>query len=155
MEELRRRVSLDRGGFFRTGMRGGHLRPYRELVEVLAEITPEKEELFQTLREYGPDPGAAAFSFAEATKGRVLLEAMAQSARQQTRVEIPAALQQQEAGLLHQMAALERQWEQACTGGEAALQEVQEKKSPPHRRTQDPDSGIAPKISPVRGAALP
>ena len=47
-------------------------------------------------KEYGPDAGAAAFYFAEATKGRVLLEAMAQSARQQTRVEIPEELRQKE-----------------------------------------------------------
>jgi CHAT domain-containing protein/Tfp pilus assembly protein PilF len=129
VEELRKRVSMDKAGFFRTGMPGGYLRPYRELVEVLAEITLEKEELPQTLREYGPDPGAAAFYFAEATKARVLLEAMAQSARQQTRLEIPEELRQKEASLLNQMAALELQWEKAFTGGETALQEVQEKKA--------------------------
>lgn len=129
VEELRQRVSLDKAGFFRTGMPGGYLRPYRELVAVLAEITLEKKELPQPLSEYGPEPGAAAFYFAEATKARVLLEAMAQSARQQTRVEIPAELRQKEAGLLNQMAALEVQWEKAFTGGEAALKEVQEKKA--------------------------
>ena len=43
---------------------------------------------------------------AESTKGRALLEAMAQGARQQSRTEIPAELRQQEENLLNRLAAL-------------------------------------------------
>ena len=129
VEDLRRRAPGERAGFFQAGIYGGYVRPYRGLVSVLGEMSLKPEALPPALREYGPGAGAAAFYFAEATKGRALLETMAQAARQQTRVEIPAELRQKEESLLNQLAALEAQWEKALKGGEAAIKEVQEKKA--------------------------
>jgi CHAT domain-containing protein len=129
VEDLRRRAPGERAGFFQAGIYGGYARPYRGLVSVLGEMSLKGEALPPALRVYGPDPGTAAFYFAESTKGRSLLEAMAQGARQQTRAEIPAELQQQEDNLLNRLAALQNQQEKALQGGEAALKEVQDKKA--------------------------
>ena len=129
VEDLRRRAPGERAGFFQAGIYGGYVRPYRGLVSVLGEMSLKQEALPPALREYGPGAGAAAFYFAESTKGRALLEAMAQGARQQTRAEIPAELRQQEESLLNRLAALQTQWEKALKGGEAAIQGVEEKKA--------------------------
>jgi CHAT domain-containing protein/Tfp pilus assembly protein PilF len=129
VEELRRRAPRERAGFFQAGSAGGYLRAYRGLVSVLGEMALKPQALPPALKAYGPDAGAAAFYFAEATKGRVLLETMAAAARKETRVEIPAEMRQKEEKLLNQLAALEAQWEKALKGGEAALKEVREKKA--------------------------
>jgi CHAT domain-containing protein len=129
VEELRRRVSGEKSGFFQAGFAGSYLRPYRGLVGVLAEMALKSQALPPDLKEYGPGPGAAAFYFAEATKGRVLLETLAGAARKESRGEIPAELRAREESLLNQLAALEAQWEKAFQGGEVALKEVQEKKA--------------------------
>ena len=128
-EELRLRTPGEKAGFFQGGIFGGNIRPYRGLVSVLGEMALKPEALPPELKAYGPDPGSAAFYFAEDTKGRVLLEAMAAAGRKETRTEIPPELHQQEESLLNQLAALEAQWEKALQGGEAAVQEVQEKKA--------------------------
>ena len=91
--------------------------------------------------------GRRPFTLPKATKGRVLLEAMAAGARQETRTEIPAELRQQEESLLNRLAALEAQWEKALKGGEAALKEVQEKKARLTGGAQGPDPGTAPALS--------
>ena len=129
VEDLRRRAPGERAGFFQAGIYGGYVRPFRGLVSVLGEMSLKQEALPPALREYGPGAGEAAFYFAESTKGRALLEAMAQGARQQTRTEIPAELRQREESLLNQLAALSAQWEKALKGGEEALAEVQDKKA--------------------------
>jgi tetratricopeptide (TPR) repeat protein len=128
VEDLRRRAPKAQAGFFQAGIYGGYIRPYRGLVSVLAEMALKPEVLPGDLQEYGPEAGAAAFYFAESTKGRVLLETMAAAARQESRVEIPAELRAREESLLNQNAALQAQWEKAFKGGEAALKEVQENK---------------------------
>ena len=120
VEDLRGRAPGERAGFFQAGIYGGYVRPYRGLVTALGEMSLKPEALPPALREYGPGAGEAAFYFAESTKGRALLEAMAQGARQQTRAEIPADLQQQEESLLNRLAALAAQQEKALKGGEAA-----------------------------------
>lgn len=124
IEQVRRRIREPGTGFFRAGSVGGYLRAYQGLVSALAEMAIRGEALPAELHSYGPDPGAAAFAVAEATKGRVLLESLATAARRQTRVEIPPELRQREEKLLHQMASLESQWEKAVAGGEEALKEV-------------------------------
>ena len=129
VEDLRRRAPGERAGFFQAGIYGGYVRPYRWLVTVLGEMSLNSEALPAALREYGPGAGEAAFYFAEGTKGRALLEAMAQAARQQTREEIPAELRQQEESLLNRLAALSAQQEKAVKGGEEAFTEVQDKKA--------------------------
>jgi tetratricopeptide (TPR) repeat protein len=129
VEELRRRASGEKASFFQGGIWGGFIQPYRGLVSVLGEMALKPETLPPALKEYGPGAGAAAFYFAEATKGRVLLETLAAAARQETRVEIPAEMHKKEESLLNQQAALQAQWEKAFKGGETALKEVQEKKA--------------------------
>lgn len=131
VEELRRRALGEMSGFFQAGSVGGYIRAYRGLVSVLGEMAlkPEPLPLPPALKGYGPSAGAVAFYFPEATKGRVLLETMAAAARQETRIEIPADLRQQEESLLNQLAALEAQWEKALKGGEEAVKEVQVKKA--------------------------
>jgi tetratricopeptide (TPR) repeat protein len=129
VEDLRRRAPGERAGFFQAGIYGGYVRPYRGLVSVLGEMSLKPEVLPPALREYGPGAKEAAFYFAESTKGRTLLEAMAQGARQQTRAEIPAELRQQEENLLNRLSALAAQQEKAWKGGEAAIKELDDKKS--------------------------
>ncbi|MBM4283712.1 MAG: CHAT domain-containing protein [Deltaproteobacteria bacterium] len=129
VEELRRRASGEKGGFFQAGLLGGYIRPYQELVSVLAEMALKAEALPPGLEDYGPDAAAAAFYFAEATKARVLLESLARTAGKEAAVEIPAELRAREESLLNQLAALESQWEKALQGGEAAVKEVQEQKA--------------------------
>ena len=84
VEDLRRQAPGERTGFFQAGIYGGYVRPYRALVTTLGEMSLKSEALPPALQEYGPGAGAAAFYFAESTKARALLEAMAQGARQQT-----------------------------------------------------------------------
>jgi CHAT domain-containing protein/Tfp pilus assembly protein PilF len=127
-EELRQRAPGERTGFFKAGGYGGYVRPYRGLVSVLAEMSRKQEELPPALKEYGPGAGEAAFYFAEATRGRVLLESMARAARKTTQVELPRELGQREMSLHHQLSALEAQWEKALAGGEEALKEVRARK---------------------------
>jgi tetratricopeptide (TPR) repeat protein len=129
VEDLRRRAPGERAGFFQAGIYGGYVRPYRGLVSVLGEMSLKHEALPPALREFGPGAGAAAFYFAESTKGRALLEAMAQGARQQSRTEIPAELRSQEESLLNRLAALQAQQEKALKGGEAAVKAMEDKKA--------------------------
>jgi len=122
IEVLRERTAGDRAGFFRAGAFGGYLKAYRALVTVLAEraLTGRASTPASTARSYPADPAfsrygidlaAAAFSFAESTKARSLLEAIAGAARGQDRSDLPAALRQAEASLTRRLAALEARWE--------------------------------------------
>jgi CHAT domain-containing protein len=124
IEQVRQRIKEPETGFFQAGLVGGYLRAYRGLVAALAEMAIRGEPLPSELQGDGTDPGDLAFVAAEATKGRVLLESMANAARRQTRVDIPPELRRREEKLLHQMASLEAQWEKAVVGGEEALKEV-------------------------------
>jgi CHAT domain-containing protein/Tfp pilus assembly protein PilF len=124
IEQLRQRIREPVAGFFQAGSFGGYLRAYRGLVAVLAEMAIRDDPLPSELQGYGQDPVAAAFAVAEATKGRVLLESLANAARRQTQVDIPPELRRREEKLLHQMASLEAQWEKAVVGGEEALKEA-------------------------------
>jgi len=91
VEELRRRTPGQKTEFFQGGLYGGNIRPYRGLVSVLAEMARKHEALPPALKDYGPDAGAAAFYFAEDTKARVLLEAMAAAVLKQTPGPVSAA----------------------------------------------------------------
>jgi tetratricopeptide (TPR) repeat protein len=129
VEDLRRRAPGERTGFFQAGIYGGYVRPYRGLVSALGKMSLKQESLPAALREYGPGAGEAAFYFAESTKGRALLEAMVQGARQQTRAEIPPELRQQEESLLNRLAALAAQQEKARKAGKEAWAAVQGQKA--------------------------
>jgi tetratricopeptide (TPR) repeat protein len=128
IEELRTRVVGERGGFLQAGYFGGYLRAYRGLVSTLAEASRQGEKLPASFRNYGEDPASAGFYFAEATKARSLLEAMAEAARKKTRVEIPEDLKRKEENLLQQLSTLNAQWEKALKGGTDALEEARTRK---------------------------
>lgn len=122
VEELRRRTPAEeRTRFFSSGKIVTHLRTYQRLVNVLVAMSQHYESLPSALQAYAPDPVAAGFYFAEATKSRVLLEAMAASAQQHGATHIPQDLAQREKDLLNRLAALEAQWEQYFAKGAEVL----------------------------------
>jgi CHAT domain-containing protein/Tfp pilus assembly protein PilF len=116
-EHLRQHVDVERTGFFR----GGYLRSYRGLVSALAEASLKKTdvpaELRQMLQEYGNDEGAVAFYFAEAMKGRALLESIANAARSRQPIEVPQNVLMREKSITDQLQAIDAQWEDAFRRG--------------------------------------
>ena len=112
VEELRTRTPGERTSFFEAGIISPYSRPYRGMVAVLAEMAQRGEPLPPALQAYGPDPGAAAFYFAESIKGRALLEAMAAGAARVS-PSVPPDLAQKEQRLRERLEALEAQREEA------------------------------------------
>ena len=127
VEEIRGEVS-ERGGFFGGGGYVSRLSPHRELVTVLSEMAVNGEKMDDSFRAYGKDPVSAAFYFSEMTKARTLLEAIAESAKRSRSVKIPQYLKEQEQSLLNQIAAADRQWEDAFKKGKDALIRLKERK---------------------------
>jgi len=127
VEEIRGEVS-ERRGFFGGGGYISRLTPHRELVTVLSEMAVNGEKMDDSFRTYGKNPASAAFYFSEMTKARTLLEAMAESARKSHIVKIPQYLKEKEQSLLNQLAATDRQWEDAYKKGEDALNRVKGRK---------------------------
>ncbi|MGA9753943.1 MAG: tetratricopeptide repeat protein [Desulfobaccales bacterium] len=111
IEELRARTPGARTSFFETGILSGYFQAYRGMVEVLAEMAQKGDALPAPGQTYGPDPGAAAFYFAESIKARSLLEAMAAGA---SRVSDPIApdLAAKENSLRERLETLEAQREE-------------------------------------------
>ena len=111
IEELRARTPGERTSFFEAGILSGYFQAYRGMVEILAEMAQKGEPLPPELQTYGPDPGAAAFYFAESIKARSLLEAMAAGAAQ---VSAPLApdLAARESSLRERLESLEAQREE-------------------------------------------
>ena len=108
IEGLRGRTSGERTSFFESGLLGGYSRAYRGMVEVLAEMAQKGGAGPPALKAYGPDPGAAAFYFAESIKARALLEAMAAGASRVS-PQLPPDLAAREKSLQERLAALEAQ----------------------------------------------
>lgn len=119
-EDIRRRLA-DRLAFFGSGVTGGPVRAYRALVATLAERALQGEPADPALTAYGQSLVSAALYFAEATKARVLLETIAESARQTERLTLPVALRTEEARLQTQLLSLQDQWAAAYQRGEGAL----------------------------------
>jgi len=126
-EDLRQRVT-DRLAFFGNTAQGGRIRAYRALVMALAERAMHGETMEPALAAFGKNLGAAAFAFAEATKGRVLIEALAASARHTEQTAIPGALRAEEERLQGQLAAMQEQWGATYQLGEAAFKSMLERK---------------------------
>ncbi|MBM4273475.1 MAG: CHAT domain-containing protein [Deltaproteobacteria bacterium] len=118
IENLRRRVTGPRTGFFQVKE---HRLAYLWLTAVLGDMSIRGEPLPPALEKFGPQTGAAAFYFAEATKGRVLLEEMAAAAARGGLGQIPPDLAQKEQGLLDRLGALEANWEKHYTQGEEVV----------------------------------
>ena len=117
IEALRQRAPLGQTGFFQTGLVGGFIRAYRGLVTALAEGSQEGGALPQSMAKYAPDLATAAFYFAESTKARALLEAMAKAARRHQSLQIPEDLAIREQKLHNRLDALETRWDKYYTQG--------------------------------------
>jgi len=128
IEEIRSRIAGEREGFFQAGSFSGYMRAYRELVFALAESSRSGEKLPERFSTYGNSPASAGFYFAEATKARSLLEAMAKSAGKKIHTEIPEDINQQEKSLLNQLSALNAQWEKSFKAGKEAIEEIKARK---------------------------
>lgn len=123
IEEMRQLAGA-RSGFLGGGSAGGRFRAYRALVEALAERAIAGDGADPQFSAYGKDTAAGGFYFAEATKARTLLEAMAAGSKQGGAVDLPANLRQKEADLLDRLARVEKQWDAALRQGGSALAEL-------------------------------
>ena len=108
IEELRARTPGERTSFFESGLLGGYFQAYRGMVGLLAEMALKGEPIPAGLQTYGADPGAAAFYFAESTKARSLLEALAAGAAR-VRPQLPPDLAAKEKSLQERLQTLEGQ----------------------------------------------
>ena len=99
---------------------GGCIRAYRELVATLSERVIQGELTDKRFISYGKDLTSNAFYFAEATKARVLLEAMANSGNYSRR-KLPLKIRKKEGDILNQLFAIEDQWEETYEKNEEAF----------------------------------
>jgi CHAT domain-containing protein/tetratricopeptide (TPR) repeat protein len=107
IEELRARTPGERASFFEGGLFSGYFRAYQGLVGLLADMDLQKKPLPPDLQKYGPEPAAAAFYFAESTKGRALLEAMVAGTGRAVSPQIPPDLASREKRLQENFQELE------------------------------------------------
>jgi CHAT domain-containing protein/Tfp pilus assembly protein PilF len=119
-EEMRQQAG-DKEGFFSGGGYIGHAKPHRLLVSVLAERAMRGDAMDQEFKPFGGDLASAAFHFAELTKARTLLEAMAGAARKNDEPEVSREIRARETTLLKQLADIDDAWETAYKKGEVAL----------------------------------
>ena len=160
IEGLRSRTSGERTSFFESGLLGGYFRAYRGMAEVLAEMALKGEPAPAGLQTYGPDPGAAAFYFAEAIKARSLLEALAAGAAR-VAPQLPPDLAAKEKSLQEHLQDLEAQrlerdartWERTGTERTARAGIPAEKRSLA-KRTGWVCDGAAPPGTPLRRPGL-
>ncbi len=108
IEGLRARTPGQRTSFFEAGILSGYFRAYRGMVEVLAAMAQKGGAGPPDLKNYGADPAAAAFYFAESIKARALLEAIAASAAS-AGTQLPPDLAAKEKSLRERLEALESQ----------------------------------------------
>lgn len=126
-EEMRQHAG-DKEGFFAGGGYISRSAPHRLLVSVLAERAMRGETIEQEFESYGRDLASAAFHFAELTKARTLLEAMAGAARKYDEPEVSAEIKRKEEAIRKQLAEIEAGWETAYKKGEAVLNTLANKK---------------------------
>lgn len=125
-EEMRNKVR-GKAGFFETSFATGHLRAYRAIVECIAERAMAGEAGAGEFAAYGDTMASAAFYFAEATKARVLLEAVSSGFRYE-KAELPGDIKRRERELLGRSASIEARWSEALKKGEAAFTSVKREK---------------------------
>jgi hypothetical protein len=126
-EEMRQQAG-DKEGFFAGGGYIGRSTPHRLLVSVLAERAMHGETIEQEFKPYGRDLASAAFYFAELTKARTLLEAMAGAARKHDEPEVSSGIKSKEEAIRKQLAEIDAGWETAYKKGEAVLNKLSKKK---------------------------
>lgn len=139
IEEIRREAG-DRGSFFAGGGYISRVKPYNELMAVFAEMSLRGYRSDDSYKKYGGDPASAAFYFAEMTKARTLLEMMAGAARKYDDPQIPTAVRNREANIIRELASIEDSWDATFARGQAALQQLAERKQ---RLTKELDELVA------------
>ena len=107
---------------------GSSIRAYRALVTTLSERTIRGEKTDEKFTSYGKDLASNAFYFAEATKARTFLEAMANSAKGYSRRELPLKIRKEEGDILNQLSAIENQWEETYLKNEEAFKRMVKRK---------------------------
>ena len=140
-EEMRQKVKGEKSGFLGAGGVVSRIRAYRGLFSTLAERAISRQEdnplnppllrgtsVDKEFAPYWKDIASASFYFAESTKGRTLLEAMAESAKKSQRVELPEEIREKEQSILNQLSAIENQWDDAYKRGEDVLRRLKERK---------------------------
>jgi len=115
IEDLRTRTPGERSGFFEAGLHLGHSRAYKGMVAVLAELAQRGENIPAAWQSFGKEPGMAALYFAEAIKGRALLEAMVAEASKTLSEQLPSDLKAKEKSLQDHLAYLEGRREEDFT----------------------------------------
>ena len=125
VEEAKGRLRKAQEGFLGAEDR---VKPYRGLVSALAERALKGDLSDSSFSAYGRDLKQSTFYFAESTKARTLLDAMAASGRKTYDATIPKDLQGKEAMLAGELFAVEAEWPVAYAQGEAALIQLRQKK---------------------------
>ena len=112
LAEERGRKAREKTDLGETISGGSSIRAYRALVATLSERTIRGEKTDEKFISYGKDLASNAFYFAEATKARTFLEAMANSAKGYSHRELPLKIRKEEGDILNQLSAIENQWEE-------------------------------------------
>ena len=128
IEEMRQTAG-EKGGFLGGGSAGGRARAYRALFESLAEQAIAGKAADSRFSTFGRDAAAAAFYFAEATRARTLLEALASSSKKLGGARLPYHLREKEAALLSRLDERDKRWEAAYRQGGSALDEMVREKA--------------------------
>ncbi|MEW6619228.1 MAG: tetratricopeptide repeat protein [bacterium] len=122
-EEMRARIKGEKAGFFGAGYYGGRIRSYKGLISTLSERVITGETIDERFKPYGKDLLSTSFYFAESTRARVLLEAIAESVRGYFKSELPPEIKNKEEDILNRLSAIEEQWTQMYTKGEDVFKE--------------------------------
>lgn len=128
LAEERGRKARGKTGMGETIPGGSSIRAYRALVATLSERTIRGEKTDEKFTSYGKDLASNAFYFAEATKARTFLEAMANSAKGYSRRELPLKIRKEEGDILNQLSAIENQWEETYLKNEEAFKRMAKRK---------------------------
>jgi CHAT domain-containing protein/Tfp pilus assembly protein PilF len=126
-EEMRQKVG-EKESFFAGGGYIRRLTPHRLLVSVFSERAMRGEVIDEEFKPYGKDIAPAAFYFAELTKARTLLEAMAVAARKHDEPEVSRDIKIKEESVLKQLSEIEDNWEAAYKKGETVFNKLLKRK---------------------------
>ncbi len=128
LSEAARINMRNRADFFSGRLYGGFIRPYKALTAALAERSFNGGKMDSQFGAFGKDFASAAFYFAESTKARALIEAMAESVKKYETLELPPKLRKQEQDILSQLSAIENTWEDAYKKGKEAFKAFSERR---------------------------
>ncbi|OIP89248.1 MAG: hypothetical protein AUK24_06530 [Syntrophaceae bacterium CG2_30_49_12] len=122
------RKAREKTGLGETILGSSSIRAYRALAATLSERTIRGEKTDEKFISYGKDLASNAFYFAEATKARTFLEAMANSAKGYSGRELPLKIRKEEGDILNQLSAIENRWEETYLKNEEAFKRMVKRK---------------------------